>query len=68
MGEKRQEQKKCGESKMSQLSWCVKKEMTLNAWLHNWQRCRHNLDTSRDIHSYLMISTSFNSIALTSVI
>ena len=41
--------------------------MTLNAWLDNWQRCGHTSDTSRDIHSYLMISASFNSIALTRV-
>jgi hypothetical protein len=32
--------------------------MTLNAWLDNWQRCTHTSDTSRDIHSYLMISES----------
>ena len=39
--------------------------MTLNAWLDKWQRCSHTSDTSRDVHSYLMISASFNSIALT---
>ena len=42
--------------------------MTLNAWLDNRQRCSHTSDTSRDIHSYLMISASFNSIALTRLI
>ena len=42
--------------------------MTLNAWFDNWQRCSHTSDTSRDIHSYLMIGASFNSIALTRVI
>jgi len=47
---------------------CVRKVMTLNAWLDNWQSCSHTLDTSRDIHSYLMISASFNSIALTRLI
>ena len=45
--------------------WCVRKLMTLNAWLDNWQCCSHNSDTSRYIHSYLMINASFNSIALT---
>ena len=48
-------------------TWCVTKVMTLNAWLDNWQCCNHTSDTSRDINSYLMISASFNSIALTSV-
>ena len=47
---------------------CVRKVMTLNAWLDNWQSCSHISDTSRDIHSYLMISASFNSIALTCLI
>jgi len=42
--------------------------MRLNVWLDNWQNCSHTSDTSRDIHSYLMISASFNSIALTRVI
>ena len=42
--------------------------MTLNAWLDNWQRCSHTSDTRRDIHSYLMITAGFNSIALTRVI
>jgi len=42
--------------------------MTLNAWLDNWQRCSHTSDTSLDIHSYFMISASFNSRALTRVI
>ena len=37
--------------------------MTLNAWLDNWQSCSHTSDTSRDTHSYLIISASFNSIA-----
>ena len=23
-------------------TWCVRKVMTLNAWLDNWQRCSHN--------------------------
>ena len=46
----------------------VRKVMTLNAWLDNWQCCSHTSDTSRDIHSYLMISASFNSIALTHLI
>ena len=50
------------------ITWCVRKVMTLNACLDNWQRCSHTSDTSRDIHSYLMISASFNSIALTGVI
>ena len=49
-------------------TWCVRKVMTLNAWLDNWQSCSHTSDTSRDIHSYLMISASFNWIALTRVI
>ena len=49
-------------------TWCVKKVMTLNAWLDNWQCCSHTSDTSRDLHSYLMISASFNSIALTRLI
>jgi len=48
--------------------WCAWKVMTLKAWLDNWQNCSHNSDTSRDIHSYLMISASFNSMALTRVI
>ena len=42
--------------------------MPLNAWLDIWQRCSHTSDTSRDINSYLMISASFNSIAITRVI
>jgi len=42
--------------------------MTLNVWLDNWQHCSHTSDTSRDVHSYLMISASFNSIALTCMI
>jgi len=49
-------------------TWCVRKVMTLNSWLDNWQRCSHTSDTSQDIRSYLMISASFNSIALTRVI
>jgi len=49
-------------------TWCVTKVMTLNAWLDNWQCCSHTSDTSWDIRSYLMISASFNSIALTRVI
>ena len=49
-------------------TWCVRKVMTLNAWLDNWQCCSHISDTSRDIRSYLMISASFNSIALTRLI
>ena len=49
-------------------TWCVRKVMTLNAWLDNWQCCSHTSVTSRDIYSYLMISASFNSIALTRVI
>ena len=47
---------------------CVRKVMTLNEWLDNWQSCSHTSDTSRDIHSYLMIIASFNSIALTRLI
>ena len=47
---------------------CVRKVMTLNAWLDNWQCCSHTSDTRRDIHSYFMISASFNSIALTHLI
>jgi len=50
------------------LTWCVRIVMTLNAWLDNWQGCNDTSDTSRDIHSYLMISASFNSIALTRAI
>ena len=46
---------------------CVRKVMTLNAWLDNWQCCSHTSDTRRDIHSYL-IRASFNSIALTRLI
>ena len=42
--------------------------MTLNAWIDNWERCSHTSDTSRDVHTYLMISASFNSIALTRLI
>jgi len=47
---------------------CVRKVMTPNAWLDNGQSCNHNSDTSRDIYSYLMISASFNSMALTPLI
>ena len=49
-------------------TWCVRKVMTLNAWLDNWQCCSHASDTRRDIHSDLMNSASFNWIALTHVI
>jgi len=47
---------------------CFRNVMTLNACLDNWQNFSHTSDTSRDIHSYLMISASFNWIALTGVI
>jgi len=30
---------------------CVRKVMTLNAWLDNWQSSSHTSDTSRDIQS-----------------
>jgi hypothetical protein len=39
--------------------------MRLNAWLENWKNCSHVSDTSRYVHSYLMFSASFNSIAST---
>jgi hypothetical protein len=60
----------CGMKHVKNLpnTWYVTKVMTLNAWLDNWQRCSHISDTSRDIYSYLMISASFNSIALTRLI
>ena len=37
-------------------TWCVRKLMTLNVWLDNWQRCSNTSDTSRDIHCYLIIN------------
>jgi hypothetical protein len=49
---------------LNNLTKRVRKVMTLNAWLDNCQCCSHTSDTSRDIHSYQMISASFNSIAL----
>jgi len=39
--------------------------MRPNAWLDNWRYCGHASDTSQDVHSYLMFSAIFNSIALT---
>ena len=39
--------------------------MRLKAWLDNWQDCSHTSDISRNVHSYLMFSASFNLIALT---
>jgi hypothetical protein len=41
------------------------KVMRLNAWFKNWKNCSHISNTSRDLHSYLMFSASFNSIAST---
>jgi hypothetical protein len=39
--------------------------MRLNPRLENWQNCSNVSDTSRDLHSYLMFTASFNSIAST---
>jgi len=64
--------KNCGDNKIMYAvfvdTWHVRKVMTLNVWLDNWQRCSHTSDTSQDILSYLMISASFNSLALTRLI
>ena len=32
--------------------------------LDNWQHCSHASDTNRDVHSYVMLNTSSNSISL----